>query len=101
MKRLNLKLVIILTVSTLCLGLGLYFGHAMQMQSGSSSLKNEAEALAQGGRKERPEALKKYLVYLKQNDSDAETWAKAGKLSVDVYTDAASDEIGVNEFVGL
>ncbi len=101
MKRLNLKLVIILTVSTLCLGLGLYFGHAMQMQSGSSSLKNEAEALAQGGRKERPEALKKYLVYLKQNDSDAETWAKAGKLSVDVYTDAASDEISVNEFVGL
>ncbi len=91
MKRLNLKLVIILSVSTLCLGMGLYFGHAMQMQSGSVNLKKDADALAQQGRKERADALKKYMTYLKQNDGDAQAWASAGKLSIDVYNDAATE----------
>ncbi len=88
MKRLNLKLVIILGVSTMCLCLGLYFGHAMQVQSGASNLKTDAESLVQEGK--RNEALKKYMLYLKQNDGDTATWAAAGKLAVEISDNAAT-----------
>jgi tetratricopeptide (TPR) repeat protein len=99
MKRLNLKLVIILSVSTLCLGLGLYFGHAMQMQSGTDSLKKEAAAKLQEG--DKKDALKKYTLYLRQNDGDAETWAAVGKLSIDIYNDAATEAIDSNSYKDL
>ncbi|HEV2971801.1 MAG TPA: tetratricopeptide repeat protein [Pirellulales bacterium] len=82
MKKLNLKLLISLVVVTVCLGLGLYFGHAMQLKSNEGSLKKEAEALVQEGKK--AEALKRYTAYLQQNQNDPAVYVATAKLAVEI-----------------
>jgi tetratricopeptide (TPR) repeat protein len=83
MKRLNLKLLISLGVATACLGVGLIFVHAMQVKNSEGSLKKEAEALVQEGKK--GEALKRYTAYLQQNQNDPAVYVATAKLALDVF----------------
>src|SRR5262249_51616220 len=57
--------------------------------------------LVQEGGQKRPEALKKYQLYLKQNDGDSQAWADAGKLSIDIYNDATTAAIDPNVYSDL
>ncbi|HEV3417022.1 MAG TPA: tetratricopeptide repeat protein, partial [Pirellulales bacterium] len=90
MKRLNLKLLISLVVATVCLGLGLIFVHAMQLKSNEGSLKKEAEALVQDGKKD--EALKRYTAYLQQNQNDPAVYRETAKLALEIANTNQSNE---------
>ncbi len=98
MKRLNLKLLVSLVVGTSVMGAGVWLVHGFQLQNSSAGFKAEGDSLLQEGKKE--EALKKYIAYLKQNDSDDKVQLQASKLAMDLINSAQTPE-AYREAIGL
>ncbi|HEX3997312.1 MAG TPA: tetratricopeptide repeat protein [Pirellulales bacterium] len=83
MKRLNIKLVVVLVVCTVTAIVGVYFAHAFQYGQAAISSRQQAEALLKEGK--RTEALRQYVVYLRQNDTpDPQVLTDAAQLAKSV-----------------
>ena len=70
MKRLNIKLVVSLVIILVTAVVGGYLAHGVQSGNAAESSRQEAEALLKDGK--RTEALRQYVLYVRQKDTAAD-----------------------------
>jgi predicted Zn-dependent protease len=92
MKRLNIKLVVALVIVTITVFVGAFFAHALQYRSAAESARQEADALLKDGK--RKEALKHYVLYIRQKETnvDPKVLADAAQLAKSVAFDDPTNE---------
>lgn len=98
MKRLNIKLVVALVVVSVMVVVGGYFAHAFQYGSAAESNRSKADELLKDNK--RAEALKQYVLYIRQKEaaSDPKVLAQAALLAKSIAFEQPSRDTVTQAF---